>query len=106
MLDGSRPKMSRRGLLGALRAATRQATRIKETPDHAPKAEASTVDQRLPQQTPASRADLLAQLAHFDRSGAEQIATAPLPVAAVQVDESACSACGLCALLPNRRIAL
>lgn len=97
VLDGSQPKVSRRGLLGALRAATRQATRITERPNDAPASEASSVYQRLPQRTPASRVDLLAQLAHLNLLGAEQIATTPLPVAAVQVDESACSACGLCA---------
>lgn len=87
VLDGSQPKVSRRGLLGALRAAALQATRTIEKSDDAAALELSPVDQRLPQRTPASRADLLAQLARFDLSGGEQVATAPLPVAAVQVDD-------------------
>lgn len=99
VIAGDQPAVSRRGLFGALGGlARRTAARAlaESMPSPAPTG-AIPVDQRLPQRLPRSRARLSQQLVRLGTPTGARIATEGLPFAAVTVDATACSACGLCA---------
>ena len=106
LVDGSQPRVSRRGLLGALgRRVQERAAQVQDQLPDGPAPSPRSVEERLPQQTPESRRRLLARLAPLLREGLESgaldaqapLSTEGLPLAQVTVDAEACSGCRLCA---------
>jgi len=102
VLDGSAMAVSRRGFFRSLGKLTQQ--RADEAADRTPKplfTPGAPVDQRLPYQTPPSLQRLNQHLASMGRQTppdpAFTLETDGLPWASVQVDETACSGCQLCA---------
>ncbi|HBY93632.1 MAG TPA: hypothetical protein DEP84_06625, partial [Chloroflexi bacterium] len=99
VIAGDQPAVSRRDLFSAFGQLTRQtATRaIAESMPSPTPSGAVPINQRLPQRLPRSRARLSQQLVRLGTPTGARVATEGLPYAAVTVDATACSACGLCA---------
>ena len=95
LYDGAQPAISRRSFLTRLRpgrAATDEIPAVEEQVRRsAPLAE------RLPQQTPASRRQLLAALASLMIEHVGELPAACASLGAVQVESELCSGCTLCA---------
>lgn len=100
-VDGARPKISRRGLFAALRQSAQQmverAIDRESSATPAASIQPRPVEQRLPQRLPLSRQRLLQAMAHLLPVAEKRIATTYLPLAAVHIDATTCSACNLCA---------
>jgi ferredoxin len=95
LFDGAQPAISRRSFLSRFRPSRdeeQEATHVEEWIQRG-----APVSTRLPQQVPEGHRKLLAALDHLESAQAEKFATAQTPFAAVLVDTSLCSACGLCA---------
>jgi ferredoxin len=106
VLNGMQPRLSRRGLFGALgQFAKEKATEAADfLPDPEPEGPVP-VEERLPYRVPRSRERLLARMAHLlspeePAEGTSRSASVPvhdIPFAQVSVAADACSGCGLCA---------
>lgn len=96
LLDGSQPKLSRRGLFDHLRTRAAEQAKSNVLPAVAAVgALAVPVAQRLPQQVPAVRQRLLDLLTPL--APEHTVPAGDIPFASVQVDAAHCSGCGLCA---------
>ena len=97
-IDGANPPVSRRGLFAVLgRAIHTQSHPTTLAPSSAADNQPLPVHARLPQQIPAERTALQARLQQWVPGEQAAIDVTALPFAAVQVDPTLCSACGLCA---------
>lgn len=101
VLDGMKAQLSRRGFFGALRQmGQKRVDRALEEEAPPMLQPAVAVNERLPRHLPHSRQELLVRLAALtaDDTPADEslLSLHSLPFAAVTVDASACSACGLC----------
>ncbi len=101
LFDAARPPLSRRSLFGAIKPQTAPAvdTQTEATALIKPGRNISPVD-RLPQSLPPERASILNILSSRTQASPKTVPrtnASLLPVAAVQVDPTRCTACGLCA---------
>jgi formate hydrogenlyase subunit 6/NADH:ubiquinone oxidoreductase subunit I len=97
LLEGSQPKLSRRGLFSALGKVTQPAEPPVDSSSQPTTSGPVPVSQRLPHHLPASRGRLRRQLAQLGEPVEESLEIAGLPFATVKIDANACSACRLCA---------
>jgi ferredoxin len=98
LIGGNQAKLSRRGLFSGLRQRAQALMYTGIVPiEGALVANRIPAQQRLPQNAPASRARLLAELSQLNLDPKCSLARSSLPFADVQVNRDRCSACGLCA---------
>jgi len=105
LLDGMKPRLSRRGFFGALRQMGQERVERARKEEAPPMLRpAVAVDERLPRHLPHSHTELLACLAGLAAGAVDaappadrMLSLAALPFAALTVAPGACSACGLCA---------
>lgn len=96
LIDGSQPKVSRRGLFRFLQAHQNQKPSFQPV---VPSPSTSNKRQRLPQTIPASRSRLLAEIERLPQPVGKDLLAHDIPFATVSIAPEQCSGCSRCALL-------
>jgi ferredoxin len=96
LIDGSQPKVSRRGLFNLVRTTIAHDNGAPAVPEM-PSEHQAPARQRLPNILPVSRRHLLAQLDRLPVTSAKSLPTQDIPFVAIHISQEACSGCSLCA---------
>ena len=95
-IDGSQPPLSRRALFSLPRQRAAETRRHHDETVAPPSGSGIPVAERLPHRVPPSRRRLQQWWSTVPPAPAQELATATIPYANVEVDAAICSACGLC----------